>query len=67
VFTSPGIAGRGFELDALDYLLKPFPLSRFSSIVKKPQEWQGFATQRKENGILIHQKPLKAHNPSEFQ
>jgi two-component system, LytTR family, response regulator len=33
-------AVKGFELDALDYLLKPFPLSRFMKACQKAQEWK---------------------------
>ena len=32
-------AVKGFELDALDYLLKPFNLSRFLKSCQKAQEW----------------------------
>lgn len=32
-------AVKGFELDALDYLLKPFNLSRFIMACQKAQEW----------------------------
>lgn len=32
-------AVKGFELDALDYLLKPFNLSRFIKACQKAQEW----------------------------
>ena len=32
-------AVKGFELDATDYLLKPFPLSRFLKACQKAQEW----------------------------
>lgn len=33
-------AVKSFELDALDYLLKPFNLSRFLKACQKAQEWQ---------------------------
>ncbi|MHA7128675.1 LytR/AlgR family response regulator transcription factor [Algoriphagus namhaensis] len=33
-------AVKGFELDARDYLLKPFPLSRFLKACQKAQEWK---------------------------
>ncbi|MFC3881222.1 LytR/AlgR family response regulator transcription factor [Algoriphagus namhaensis] len=33
-------AVKGFELDAMDYLLKPFPLSRFMKACQKAQEWK---------------------------
>lgn len=32
-------AVKGFELDAMDYLLKPFNLSRFLKACQKAQEW----------------------------
>ncbi|MBN3519264.1 response regulator transcription factor [Algoriphagus lutimaris] len=41
VFTTAysDFAVKGFELDALDYLLKPFNLSRFIKACQKAQEW----------------------------
>lgn len=33
-------AVKGFELEATDYLLKPFPLSRFMKACQKAQEWK---------------------------
>lgn len=41
VFTTAysDFAVKGFELDALDYLLKPFNLSRFLKACQKAQEW----------------------------
>jgi len=54
VFTTAysDFAVKGFELDALDYLLKPFPLSRFLKACQKAQEWKDLQPTG-ENGSLF--------------
>ena len=38
-------AVEGFNLDAIDYLLKPFPFERFQQAVKKANDFKSLATQ----------------------
>lgn len=47
-------AVKGFELDALDYLLKPFNLSRFLKACHKAQEWLDL--QPKEDSAFLFVK-----------
>ncbi len=46
-------AVKGFELDALDYLLKPFPLSRFLKACQKAQEWKELNANKSEDHLFI--------------
>jgi len=55
VFTTAysDFAVKGFELDALDYLLKPFPLSRFMKACQKAQEWKDLQPAGENGSIFI--------------
>jgi two-component system LytT family response regulator len=55
VFTTAysDFAVKGFELDALDYLLKPFPLSRFMKACQKAQEWKDLQPVGENGSIFI--------------
>ena len=44
---------QGFELDALDYLLKPFSLARFAKACNKALEHKSLRHQQPENYIFI--------------
>jgi two-component system, LytTR family, response regulator len=44
---------QGFELDALDYLLKPFSLARFAKACNKALEHKSLRHQKPENYIFI--------------
>ncbi len=46
-------AVKGFELDALDYLLKPFNLSRFLKACQKAQEWFELQPKDELNHLFI--------------
>lgn len=46
-------AVKGFELDALDYLLKPFNLSRFLKACQKAQEWFELQPKNELNHLFI--------------
>lgn len=46
-------AVKGFELDALDYLLKPFNLSRFLKACQKAQEWFELQPKDELNHVFI--------------
>lgn len=46
-------AVKGFELDALDYLLKPFNLSRFLKACQKAQEWFELQPKEELNHLFI--------------
>lgn len=46
-------AVKGFELDAMDYLLKPFPLSRFLKACQKAQEWKELQPLDSANHLFI--------------
>ena len=50
-------AVEGFELDAIDYLLKPVPFDRFVAAVSKAYEYIGFRknknSQRKDDFLFI--------------
>lgn len=55
VFTTAysDFAVKGFELDALDYLLKPFNLSRFIKACQKAQEWMELQPEREPESTFI--------------
>jgi two-component system LytT family response regulator len=55
VFTTAysDFAVKGFELDALDYLLKPFNLSRFIKACQKAQEWLQLQPATRQQFIYI--------------
>ncbi len=55
VFTTAysDFAVKGFELDALDYLLKPFPLSRFLKACQKAQEWKALQPSDESGHLFI--------------
>lgn len=46
-------AVKGFELDALDYLLKPFNLSRFIKACQKAQEWISLQPKQEPVSIFV--------------
>jgi DNA-binding LytR/AlgR family response regulator len=46
-------AVQGFELDAIDYLLKPFSLVRFLKACQKAQEWQQLQPGNRQQFIYI--------------
>jgi two-component system, LytTR family, response regulator len=46
-------AVKGFELDALDYLLKPFPLSRFMKACQKAQDWKALQPSSDPSFVFI--------------
>jgi two-component system, LytTR family, response regulator len=46
-------AVKGFELEALDYLLKPFALGRFLQACQKAQEWHNLRNQQTINSLFI--------------
>lgn len=56
IFTTayPQYAVEGFEVDAVDYLLKPFPVERFLKAVNKTMEILGSRTQSSENNNNNH-------------
>ncbi len=55
VFTTAysDFAVKGFELDALDYLLKPFPLSRFMKACQKAQEWKALQPSDEDGHLFV--------------
>ncbi len=57
-------AVKGFELDALDYLLKPFSLSRFLQACQKAQEW--IALQPKDEPDFLFVKTSAAQVRIDF-
>ena len=49
-------AVEGFELNAIDYLMKPFSFDRFMQAVSKAKEWHNYESGKKseeENSILV--------------
>lgn len=46
-------AVQGFELNALDYLLKPFPLSRFLKACQKARDWKALQPSEEPEFIFI--------------
>jgi len=46
-------AVKSFELDAIDYLLKPFNLSRFLKACQKAQEWMELKSGQSSGSIFI--------------
>ncbi|WP_339926099.1 LytTR family DNA-binding domain-containing protein [uncultured Cyclobacterium sp.] len=46
-------AVKGFELNALDYLLKPFPLSRFLKACQKARDWKALQPSEEPEFIFI--------------
>jgi DNA-binding LytR/AlgR family response regulator len=46
-------AVKGFELDATDYLLKPFALGRFLQACQKAQEWQNLRNTQDNRFIFV--------------
>lgn len=42
-------AVQAFELDVIDYLVKPFPLERFQKAVRRFEEYAGFKKESKDN------------------
>ncbi len=55
VFTTAysDFAVKGFELDALDYLLKPFNLSRFLKACQKAQEWIDLQPKQESSFVFV--------------
>ena len=55
VFTTAysDFAVKGFELDALDYLLKPFSLNRFFQACQKAREWRVFQPKDEPNFFFV--------------
>ena len=46
-------AVKGFELEAMDYLLKPFALGRFLQACQKAQEWHALRNRQSNNSLFI--------------
>jgi len=46
-------AVKGFELEATDYLLKPFPLSRFLKSCQRAQEWKELQPSEEPDHLFI--------------
>ena len=46
-------AVKGFELNALDYLLKPFPLSRFLKACQKARDWKALQPSEEPEFVFI--------------
>lgn len=46
-------AVKGFELEAMDYLLKPFSLSRFMKACQKAQDWKDLQPSEEPSHIFI--------------
>ncbi|MBD3628277.1 LytTR family DNA-binding domain-containing protein [Cyclobacterium sp.] len=46
-------AVKGFELNALDYLLKPFSLSRFLQACQKARDWKQLQPEALEGSVFI--------------
>lgn len=46
-------AVKGFELEAMDYLLKPFALGRFLQACQKAQEWHSLRNRDSSNSLFI--------------
>ncbi|MDN3690187.1 LytR/AlgR family response regulator transcription factor [Cyclobacterium jeungdonense] len=46
-------AVKGFELNALDYLLKPFPLSRFLKACQKAEDWKQLQPTESNGHVFI--------------
>lgn len=46
-------AVQGFELNALDYLLKPFPLSRFLKACQKARDWKALQPSEEPEFVFI--------------
>lgn len=65
IFTTayPEYAVNGFEVNAIDYLVKPFPFDRFLRAVAKLQE-KFAVTESRESGFIMLQADKKTHKVS---
>lgn len=63
IFTTayPEFAVNGFEVNAIDYLVKPFPFERFSKAVRKAQEQMHIHTLQKPDDFILLQADKKMH------